>query len=677
MTTPALPAARTQRVALDGELSAARAVELTGRDAHPVILTGHWAAVSAIVASEPRHVASAATSPVSSLAQRTPLLDGGDTVAVGGGWLGLIGYVAAARLADEGLTHPPAHERLPEAVLAYYDHVLVRDNDGRWWFECLWTPERDGALQRRAEMLRDRLAHVAGTAAPALPADATGGWTATPTPAAHAIAVDACRERIAAGDLYQANLAMRLRAPLHAPPARLFSAGVAALSPERGAFLAGDWGAVASFSPELLVARSGTHLVSQPIKGTRPRPAGDPATAERLRDELAVSEKDHAENVMIVDLMRNDLGQVCTPGSVVADPVCEVQPMAGMWHLVSTVRGSLPEHVDDSMLATAVLPAGSVTGAPKRAALHTIAELESAERQAFCGSVVLASPVSGTELSVVIRTLECAGDAVWLDVGGGVTAASDPDAEAAECLAKAEPVLRAIGAAVPVPARGRSRLAPPRLGPVPLPRPDPAAGLYTTLRASDGRVEHLAEHWARLERSARAIYDCNLPDRLRREVRDTAAQTLEPQRIRVTVLPDGTADLEAWTIEAPEAPVTLEPVCLPGGLGAHKWADRRLVNALERHTAPAEPLFCDLDGTVLEASRWALVTELDGAMVTPVADGRILPSLGVATMHEAVRPEPRPLALDDLARATDVYVINAVRGMVPVTEIIGVWHRAR
>lgn len=677
MTAPALPAARPQRVALAGALPAARAVELAARDAAPVVLTGDWAGVSAIVAGEPVLRGDADDPAASALGRSTPLLDGGDTVAVGGGWLGLIGYAAAAALTHPELAHPPVRERLPASILAYYDHVLVLDEDGQWWFESLWTEGRDADLARRAGLLQERLRRASTASAAVLPADATSGWAPEPRPTGHATAVEACRERIAAGDLYQANLALRLRARLHVPPAQLFSAGVTALAPERGAYLAGDWGAVASFSPELLLARRGETVVSQPIKGTRPRPAADAARADQLREELASSEKDRAENVMIVDLMRNDLGQVCVPGSVVADPVCEVQPMAGVWHLVSTVRGTLPPGVGDDTLAAAVLPAGSVTGAPKRAALATIAELESAERQAFCGSVVLASPVSGLEMSVVIRTLECAGDAVWLDVGGGVTAASDPEAEAAECLAKAEPVLRAIGGVLPASPAAATAPEPLRLGPVPLPRPDPAEGIITTLRADDGRAEHLAEHLTRLKRSSRAVYGHHLPDHLGREVRDTAARTLAPQRIRITAHPDGRTDVEAWTIDAPELPISLEPVCLPGGLGAHKWADRRLVNALEQHTAPAEPLLCDLDGSVLETSRWALIAELDGVLVTPPADGRILPSLGIATLHAALRPEPRVLTLEDLARASDVYVINAVRGMVPVTEVAGVWERGR
>ncbi len=469
----------------------------------------------------------------------------------------------------------------------------------------------------------------------------------------------------------------------------MFSAGVAELQPQRGAFVAGGWGAVASFSPELLVTRKGRQVTTEPIKGTRAR-AADSAADERMRDELERSEKDRAENVMIVDLMRNDLGHVCTPGSIVADPICDIRPLAGVWHMVSTVSGELAPDAGDADVARAVLPAGSVTGAPKGSALAVAAELESAARQAFCGSVAVVSPLAGLELSVVIRTLEFSGEDVWIDVGGGVTAASDPDTEAAECIGKAAPGLSAIGVDADEIARlgrtrGASRLTaglPPRLSGRPLPRPDPRVGVRATLRAEDGRASHVAEHIGRLEASTRALYGVTAPDDLRRRIRDVAAATLDPQRISVTITPSGEAEITAPAFlklarEHAAAlkidfPVSLTPVCVPGGIGAHKWADRRMLVALEAAFAPHEPLLCDLDGMVLEASRWAVAAELDGRLVTPPADGRILPSLGVAVLHEAIRPEPHPLTLDDLARASAVYVINAVRGMVPVAGIEGV-----
>jgi len=680
MPQPAQIPAQARRVRLDGTLPAARAIELVAADRAPVVLVGDWAATTAIVASEPLTTAHPGSSPALHL-DRLPATQQADEqpASVGGGWIGLIGYGAAARLLDDTLAHPPLRERLPASALSFYDHVLVRDGDGVWWFEQLWTTERAEQLRDRQDLLAERLRAAAQRPAPGLPDHATAGWRSEPSAAGHADAVQACRRRIAAGDLYQANLALRLRARLQCSPALLFSAGVEALAPERGAYIAGGWGAIASFSPELLVSRNGRALITEPIKGTRPR-SSSPEEDESLRAELDASEKDRAENVMIVDLMRNDLGRVCRPGSVVADPLCQIRPLAGVWHMVSSVRGELSERRGDGDIAAAMLPAGSVTGAPKQAALATIAELESCARQAFCGSIALASPIGGLELSVIIRTLECSGESVWIDVGGGVTAASDPDAEAAECIIKATPVLRAIGVDQDDIERlrsgtGTSRLTagmPPRLSGHPLPRPDPRAGVRATLRAEDGRASHVNEHLQRLESSARLLYGTTLPDDLRRRVRDVAAATLDPQRISISVTPAGQADVTAITISAADDPVRLTPVCVPGGIGAHKWTDRRMLVALESEFAPYEPLLCDLDGVVLEASRWAISAELDGQLLTPPADGRILPSLGVALLHEAIRPEPQVLALDDLARASAVYVINAVRGMVPVAEIEGV-----
>ncbi|MEI2701286.1 MAG: chorismate-binding protein [Baekduia sp.] len=660
-----MPAAEPRRIALTGDVDPARAAGLVAGDQGAVVLCGEWAGVTVIVASAPLEVVDRGRAGAP-LGRATALRGGADDVAVGGGWLGFVGYRAAAAIADPELNHPPARERLPDLALGYYDHLLVRDSAGAWWFEMLWTEARNAELRRRSKLLADRLAALTGAPAATATGAASGAWSATPGVGAHAQAVDACRERIACGDLYQANLALRLRAALTTTPASVFEAGVAALSPQRGAFVVGSWGAIASLSPELLVARDAATLRSEPIKGTRPNPASDPDRSEQLREELGASEKDRSENVMIVDLMRNDLGRVSVPGSVEAGPVCEVRAMAGVWHLVSTVTGDLVPGTGDDAVAAAVLPAGSVTGAPKQAALSVIAELESVERQAFCGSAVLCSPICGLEMSVLIRTLEMAGDEIWLDVGGGITAASDPASEAAECLAKAAPVLRALGAEPPAGVAGVHPGAPlQRLGPTPLPRPGARSGVFTTLLADGGRALHVTEHLARLEASSRELYGRRLPDRIARRIRDAAASSFDQQRLRVTVLPNGEVTIEAFTIETAAETVSLTPVCLPGGLGAHKWADRRLVVAWEERTAPAEPLFCDLDGTVLEASRWSVVADLDGELVTPVADGRILPSIGIATMHQMVRPQPRMLTLADLERARELYVVNAVRGMVP------------
>lgn len=670
MRPPQSPA-RARRIALDGSLSAERAVELIAGDATPAVLTGNWARVSAIVASDPLCVAPPTADPVAALDAGRALQDADDGVAVGGGWIGMLSYGACLRAGGIDVAQPPAREHLPRHVLAYYDHVLVRDAEGRWWLEMLWRPERAAALQRRETVLRERLATASARAVRG-PNPAGGPWTQAPSPDAHARAVRACIERIAAGDLYEANLALRFRARTDAglEPAALFTAGVAALSPDRGAFLQGDWGAVVSLSPELLASRHDELLTSEPIKGTRPNPTGDPARASRLRDELAGSEKDRAENVMIVDLMRNDLGRVCVPGSVVAGPICEVRPMAGVWQLVSEVRGRVRPGVPDSEICAALLPAGSVTGAPKHAAAAVIAELESAARQAFCGSVVLAS-ARGLELSVVIRTLEFSGHhsggrVGWLDAGGAVTSGSDPDAEAAECLVKAEPLLAAIGARA-----GGARAVvpttaplPPRLTPRPLPRPGSAAGVFTTIRCEDGLALAIGDHLARLAESIGTLYGLALPDGLDPAITERAAATTGVARLRARLTPDGRFEVETAPLVSTATPLVLAPVCVPGGLGPHKLCDRRLIDGLDARTDPAEPLICDLDGQVLETGRFALLARIGGRLLTPPADGRILPSIAVRALIAAGDAEPARLTLAELKTADALYVVNALRGTI-------------
>ena len=259
------------------------------------------------------------------------------------------------------------------------------------------TPGREEAIARRRDALAARLAD------PPQPRPfGTRDWRWIPSAAGHAEAVEACRTRIAAGDLFQANLCMRLEGRLEGDAFDLFATAAQALPTDRAAFVAGPWGTVASLSPELFLARAGRTVRSAPIKGTRP--------ADQ-REELARSEKDRAENVMIVDLVRNDLGRVCRPGTVRVTALAEVRPHAGVWHMVSEVEGELRDGVGDSGLLRASFPPGSVTGAPKLAALDVIAELESTGREAYTGAIGFASPLAGLELSVAIRTFEVRGAA--------------------------------------------------------------------------------------------------------------------------------------------------------------------------------------------------------------------------------------------------------------------------
>jgi para-aminobenzoate synthetase/4-amino-4-deoxychorismate lyase len=674
-----------------------RAALLVRDDLYPFALIGRWAGGGALIGSEPIRIARQDEDPFALLdehvctaevmSQRSEGCDAATSLppevghpeaaghpeahpdVVGGGWFGWLGYELGRSLEPIGPSPPPAG-RGPRFRLAYYDHLLRLDHDGRWWFEALATASREDALRRRLCVLESRAAR-----APQPRAFATRPWRATPTSAGHALAVSACRDRINAGDLFQANICSRLESRLSGEALDLFAVAASRLEPDRAAFLSDPSGAVASLSPELFLERHGRRVRSAPIKGTRPRPA-DAALGEMQRAELEASSKDRAENVMIVDLVRNDLGRVCVPGSIQVDALCEARPHAGVWHLVSGVSGVLRPDAGDGDLVRAAFPPGSVSGAPKVAAMNVIAELESTPRALYTGAIGFASPLAGLELSVAIRTFEFKGEQAWLGVGGGVVADSDPSAEAAECATKAAPLLAAIGASLEHPARNAaSRFPVPRphrFGPRPVPRPDPAAGVFETLLIAGGEPVALERHLERLESSVRQLYATTLPDRLGQEI-IVAAQPVAQARMRVNARPGGDTVACSIVLRAPvrrSRPVLLEPMTLPGGLGSHKWIDRRLLAALAE-VGDAEPLLCDLDGLVLEAGRANVFIVEDGPrVVTPPADGRILPGVTRGRVIELARElalevSAERIDLDRVMAAHELFVTGAIGGVEP------------
>ena len=266
-----------------------------------------------------------------------------------------------------------------------------------------------------------------------------GEWERTWDEASYAAAVDAVREAIAAGDVYQVNLVQHLSAPFRGDPAGLARA-LAPLRPLEPRPLVGDGWAVVSASPELFLARRGPRVWTKPIKGTLPLGAVE---------QLAESAKDAAEHVMIVDLERNDLSRVCEAGSVRWPELMREHELAGVQHLVSTVEGTLREGIGLAELLEATFPGGSVTGAPKISAIDHIAALEPVGRGASMGAVGRVYPNGDLDLALTIRTFAVAEDRIHLWVGGGIVWDSDPDAEIEESLVKARPLLDAIGAPLP------------------------------------------------------------------------------------------------------------------------------------------------------------------------------------------------------------------------------------
>ncbi len=400
----------------------------------PAALTGEWFGALAVIAP------SLSVQPVDASRRLRRATAGSHSTTVGGGWIGYLSYPdpgsrRAARAGARGRRRLDGLRAAPRPRTAVVVRKPVRRPDARaGWSSAQHSDARAGASASTG---------TPPTARPIAPA-CWPAWRPS-----------------AAGEVYQACVCTQFTGPIAGAPLDFFVDAVARTAPARAAYVAGPWGAVASLSPELFLCRRGDTVTSSPIKGTLPLDA--PPSA------LRASSKDVAENVMIVDLVRNDLGRVAVTGSVTVPELLAVRPAPGVWHLVSTVSAQVPLELPTSALLDATFPPASVTGTPKIRARQLISHGSTPRRGVYCGTVGLASPVAGCELNVAIRTVEfdAAGNAV-LGVGGGITADSDPDAEWQECLHKAAPI---IGAA----RLSRGRAAPRRRAHAVTARPDVAA----------------------------------------------------------------------------------------------------------------------------------------------------------------------------------------------------------
>jgi para-aminobenzoate synthetase component 1 len=248
---------------------------------------------------------------------------------------------------------------------------------------------------------------------------------------------------IRAGDIYQVNLSQRLTTQGEFSGWELFEKLCAVSPAPFSAFLdCGDF-AIASSSPEQFLRLSGSHIQTRPIKGTRPR-AADPTRDAQLAYELQTSAKELAELVMITDLLRNDLGKVCEYGSVQVPELVKLEKFAQVQHLVSTVEGRLRNDVTHFAAFSSCFPGGSITGAPKFRAMEIIDELEPISRGPYCGALGYLGFNRESQLSITIRTAICHEGAVHFNVGAGIVADSNPEAEYEETLAKARGFLAAI-----------------------------------------------------------------------------------------------------------------------------------------------------------------------------------------------------------------------------------------
>lgn len=355
-----------------------------------------------------------------------------------GGWVGWCAYDAAAARAGA----PSAESEAGDAWLAV-DRFVAIDHERRE----AWAVAPEAEVDDYAALVHAWARTSVTPPAAAALATVVGRHD----PREYAALIERCRDAIRAGDAYQLCLTTRFEVTASVPvdPVETYRRLRAAHPAHHGGIVRSGERALLSASPERFLEIGGGVVRTRPIKGTRPRGA-TPDDDERLARELAASQKERAENVMIVDLMRNDLHRVCVPGTVVVERLLEVESYPAVHQLVSTVAGRLASGITIGDVLDAAFPAGSMTGAPKLSAMTILHALERRPRGVFSGCFGWIGRDGAADLAMVIRSIVCERDRVYVGAGGGITWGSEAAAEVAEVGVKARGPLAALGASLPL-----------------------------------------------------------------------------------------------------------------------------------------------------------------------------------------------------------------------------------
>jgi para-aminobenzoate synthetase/4-amino-4-deoxychorismate lyase len=486
---------------------------------------------------------------------------------------------------------------------------------------------------------------------PAPPDEAPGAfevsaWLPSVERAAYDAAVERVRAAIGRGETYQANYTLRLRAQFRGDDLAFYEQLHAAQRAGYCAYLRLGRQRILSASPELFFQWRDGQIVTRPMKGTARRGRWLEEDEARAAALLA-SEKERAENLMIVDLLRNDVGRVAAVGSVGVPQLFAAERYPTVWQLTSTVSARTRPGVTLENVFAALFPCGSVTGAPKVNTMRLLAALEDSPRGAYCGAIGLVEPGGAATFSVAIRTvqLDAATGAAEYGVGGGITWDSTPAAEYAEAQAKAALLTMRW----------------------------PPFELLETMRLDAGRYDLLERHLARLAASARFFgYACDL-GRIRAAL-EAHAREHGPaaRRVRLLLADDGSARVESAALTPlPPGPlhvaIASAPVFSDDRFLFHKTT-RREVYEQRKADAPDcfDVLLWNERGELTEFTIGNLVLELDGRRYTPPIDCGLLAGTMRAELLERGEVADRVLLRDDLRRATDVWLVNSVRGWVRV-----------
>lgn len=485
--------------------------------------------------------------------------------------------------------------------------------------------------------------------APVTPPEGAGSpstpWRPGWTDEEHARAVATVRERIAAGETYQCNLTDRLRARVAGDPEDLYARLALAQRGAHNAYLDLGRHVVAGASPELFFEWAGDLVRTRPMKGTAPRGRTSAEDAEQSRLLLS-SSKEQAENLMIVDLLRNDLGRVAEVGSVAVDELFALERYPTVWQLTSQVSARVPAGTRLTDLFRALFPCGSVTGAPKRRTMELIAELEPEPRGVYCGAVGLVGPPTApvrARFAVAIRTAvvdRVTGEGVY-GAGGGITWGSDAARERAELHAKAAVLAHDVT----------------------------EHRLLETLAFVPGEgLRHLDRHLARMADSAGWAGFRFDPAAVRRSLDGALAGRAEPARVRFLLSRDGGVEVELEAMP-PRAsrPVLLavddDPVDARDPWLQHKSTRRDvyLTRAL-RHPEADDVVLVNRQGEITETTTANLALRIGGRWWTPPTSSGCLPGVERGRLLDLGRLHERVLAVEDLLRAEEVVVLNSLRG---------------
>ncbi|MDX7744386.1 aminodeoxychorismate synthase component I [Aeromonas veronii] len=353
-----------------------------------------------------------------------------------GGALGLFGYDLGRRF-ERLPVQAAADIAVPDMAVGIYDWALLRNVATGDWQLAHWGDEAG---------LANRLAWLEQQQTKPAPAFALqGSWQSNMSRAEYGEKFARIQEYLAAGDCYQINLTQRFSAPYQGDEWQAYCLLATANKAPFSAFIRLPESALLSLSPERFLLLDGRHIETKPIKGTRPRHP-DPAIDRQVALELAQADKDRSENLMIVDLLRNDIGRVSRPGSVSVPHLFAVESFPAVHHLVSTIHGELDARWQGVDLLRACFPGGSITGAPKIRAMEIIEELEPQRRNAYCGSIGYLSQHGRMDTSICIRTLIAEAGRLHCWAGGGIIADSDADSEYQETYDKVARILPPLSA---------------------------------------------------------------------------------------------------------------------------------------------------------------------------------------------------------------------------------------